>query len=63
MALGTWKEDPKENALLQETYAELGGNNESLSTSQKMVIAEKSHKIAGKTSIANEQAKGASYDS
>jgi len=63
MALGTWKEDPKENALLQETYAELGGNNESLSTSQKMVIAEKSHKIAGKTRIANEQAKGASYDS
>ena len=63
MALGTWKEDPKENALLQETYAELGGNNESLSTSQKMVIAEKSHKIAGKTRVANEQVKGASYDS
>ena len=63
MALGTWKEDPKENALLQETYAELGGNNESLSTSQKMVVAEKAHKIAGKTRIANEQAKGASFDS
>ena len=38
MALGTWKEDPKENAILQETYNELGGNNANLSNSQKLKI-------------------------
>ena len=64
MSLGTWKEDSKENALLQETFNELGGNNANLSDSQKLRISEKAHKIVGKTRIANERVKGgASHDS
>ena len=60
MTRGTWKEDPKENAILQETYNELGGNNANLSDSQKLRISEKAHKIAGKTRVANEQESGSS---
>ena len=64
MALGTWKEDPKENAVLQQEFNDLGGNAEGISNSQKLRIAEKAHAIAGKTRVANQQKKGsASHDS
>ena len=39
MALGTWKEDPKENAVLQQEFNDLGGNAEGISNSQKLRIA------------------------
>ena len=64
MALGTWKEDPKENAVLQQEFNDLGGNAEGISNSQKLRIAEKAHAISGKTRVANQQKKGsASHDS
>ena len=64
MALGTWKEDPKENAVLQQEFNDLGGNAEGLSNSKKLRIAEKANAIAGKTRVANEQKKGStSHDS
>ena len=64
MALGTWKEDPKENAVLQQEFNDLGGNAEGLSNSQKLRIAEKANAIAGKTRVANQQKKGStSHDS
>tara|TARA_S200000501_G_C20775412_1_gene722455 strand:- start:92 stop:1297 length:1206 start_codon:yes stop_codon:yes gene_type:complete len=64
MALGTWKEDPKENAILQESFADLGGNADNLTRDQKLRKAEQAHVIAGKTKVANEQKKGSdSHDS
>ena len=64
MALGTWKEGPKENAILQESYADLGGNADNLTRDQKLRKAEQAHVIAGKTKVANEQKKGSdSHDS
>ena len=64
MALGVWKEDPKENAVLQQEFNDLGGNAEGLSNSQKLRKAEQANAIAGKTRVANQQKKGStSHDS
>ena len=64
MALGTWKEDPIENAVLQESFDAVGGNNANATREQKLRAAEKAHKIAGKTKVANAQKRGSkSHDS
>ena len=46
MALGTWKVDNKENAILQQSFNEIGGNDAGLSVEQKMTKATQAHKIA-----------------
>ena len=64
MALGTWKVDNKENAILQQSFNEIGGNDAGLSVEQKMTKATQAHKIAGKTQVANQQKRGStSHDS
>ena len=35
MALGTWKEDPIENAVLNEAYDAVGGNDPNATREQK----------------------------
>ena len=40
MALGTWKEDPQENAILQDEFNRLGGN-EDIGLKEKMQKARK----------------------
>ena len=62
MALGTWKEDPQENAILQDEFNRLGGN-EDIGLKEKMQKASQAHKIAGRTRIANQKNVDSSHDS
>ena len=62
MALGTWKEDPQENAILQDEFNRLGGN-EDIGLKEKMQKATQAHKIAGRTRIANQKNVSSSHDS
>ena len=62
MALGTWKEDPQENAILQDEFNRLGGN-EDVGLKEKMQKASQAHKIAGRTRIANQKNVSSSHDS
>ena len=62
MALGTWKEDPQENAILQDEFNRLGGN-EDIGLKEKMQKATQAHKIAGRTRIANQKNVDSSHDS
>ena len=62
MALGTWKEDPQENAILQDEFNRLGGN-EDVGLKEKMQKASQAHKIAGRTRIANQKNVDSSHDS
>ena len=62
MALGTWKEDPQENAILQDEFNRLGGN-EDIGLKEKMQKASQAHKIAGRTRIANQKNVSSSHDS
>lgn len=62
MARGTWKEDPQENAILQDEFNRLGGN-EDIGLKEKMQKASQAHKIAGRTRIANQKNVDSSHDS
>ena len=62
MALGTWKEDPQENAILQDEFNRLGGN-EDIGLKEKMQKASQAHKIAGRTRIENQKNVDSSHDS
>ena len=62
MALGTWKEDPQQNAILQDEFNRLGGN-EDVGLKEKMQKASQAHKIAGRTRIANQKNVSSSHDS
>ena len=62
MALGTWKEDPQQNAILQDEFNRLGGN-EDIGLKEKMQKASQAHKIAGRTRIANQKNVSSSHDS
>jgi len=62
MALGTWKEDPQQNAILQDEFNRLGGN-EDIGLKEKMQKASQAHKIAGRTRIANQKNVDSSHDS
>ena len=62
MALGTWKEDPQQNAILQDEFNRLGGN-EDVGLKEKMQKASQAHKIAGRTRIANQKNVDTSHDS
>ena len=62
MALGTWKEDPIENAILQDEFNRLGGN-EDIGLKEKMQKASQAHKIAGRTRLANQKNVDTSHDS
>ena len=62
MDLGTWKEDPQENAILQDEFNRLGGN-EDIGLKEKMQKASQAHKIAGRTRIANQKNVDSSHDS
>ena len=62
MALGTWKEDPYENRILQDEFNRLGGN-EDIGLKEKMQKASQAHKIAGRTRIANQKNVDSSHDS
>jgi len=61
-SLGTWKEDPYENRILQDEFNRLGGN-EDIGLKEKMQKASQAHKIAGKTRIANKKNVSSSHDS
>ena len=62
MTRGTWKEDPQENAILQDEFNRLGGN-EDVGLKEKMQKASQAHKIAGRTRIANQKNVDSSHDS
>ena len=62
MTRGTWKEDPQENAILQDEFNRLGGN-EDIGLKEKMQKASQAHKIAGRTRIANQKNVSSSHDS